>query len=329
MLPRMPFDYALTCVYRSILDVYRQSYWSWLTFESNWTSPGWVQNGTVTVTQGSNQVVFNGAASTAINAIGFVPSTVTQRQFRIGVGTIYNIWAWDGVNTATLDRNYQESSASGSAYTIFQCYYASPVQDFRSWASIRDMINYNDLWFNKDRSWGDLIDPQRTFYYIPTHVWFYQNDQNPNSATYGWPLFEIWGAPTYQLTYQLWGYRSGFTVSNGAEVPLVGPISSVDASINPRTALPQGIGEDVVMPKARQYAYGWAEANREKIDGRQNFLALKNGDEKEYLKQRAVYRKQDRALYDAFHTRFRRSRVFPGTEPTYNAISGVATPGAP
>lgn len=394
VIPRMPFDYASRCVQRSILDVYRKSYWSWLTFEANWTTPAWVQTGTVNVTQGSNTVQFDPLSATpAINAIGTQPSPVTKRQFRIGVGTIYNIWGWsapagtvdtsgtavtwvsgdtfnpdgsqDGLEiaiggtaytidtvssataltlttsagsqsgaafqvggVATLDRLYQESTATDSAYAILQCYYASPVQDFRGWASIRDMLNYNDLFFNKDRAWGDTIDPQRTFYYIPTNVWFFQNDLNPNSSTYGWPLFEIWGAPTYQLTYQLWGYRSGYKVTNGMEVPLVGPGCSLDSTSNPSASLPQGIGEDVVMAKARKYAYEWAEANRNKMEGGQNFVTLKRDSDVDYNKLFRDYRKQDRALYDAFHVHFRRSRAFPGVEPAYNAIAGVASPGA-
>src|SRR4051812_19394806 len=95
MLPKMPYDYAKTVVNRAVLDAYRQSAWSFLTFESNWTSPAWVQTGTVAVTQGSSIIQFDPLAATpAVNAIGLVPSPVTKRQFRIGIGTIYNIWTY-------------------------------------------------------------------------------------------------------------------------------------------------------------------------------------------------------------------------------------------
>lgn len=381
MCPKMPFDYAKTIVNRALLDAYRKSLWSFLTFEANWSSPEWIQTGTVSCTQGSNLIQFDlSSATPALSAVTFnQPSAITQRQFRIGVGTIYNIWTilfpsgtvstsgttvtavsgtdftagitgeWNGLaisinsvsyviasvasdgqsltltSTAgtqtdvayamgaivTLDRSYQEATVSASAYTIFQCYYVSPVQDFKAWASIRDMVNYNDLFFNKTRNWIDLQDPQRTFYYIPTHVVYYQNDMNPASSTYGWPMFELWGAPTYALTYQLYGYRQG--------MPLVSPTDTV----------PIGIGEDCVMAKARKYAYEWSESNREKVNGSGNFMGLKKDADVDFEILVRSYRHQDRSMIDAFHTKFRRSRAFPYAEPTYNAIAGVASPGAP
>jgi hypothetical protein len=382
VVPQMSIDYAYTVVNRALADVYRQSYWSFNTFEGNWTSPNWVQNGTVNVTQGSNLIYFDPLIATPVlSGIGFQPTPLTKRQFRIGVGTIYNIWgyasfsgtvnvigtavtwvsgsnfsaglpnAWNGLTIAiggnlftiasvnspiamtlnssagtltgaayqlsgivTLDRPYQEPSATGSAYTIFQCYYASPVKDFRGWAGdsgVRDMINYNDLYTNQNRSWIDRRDPQRTFYYIPTHVVYYQNDMNPASSTFGYPMFEIWGAPTYRITWQLWGYRNGQSL------------------VNPADTIPNNIGEDLVMARARQYAYKFAESTWDGKRGRPNYLALIQNDEAEYRRLRNDYRRQDRSLYDAFHVKFRLGRTFPNQDPTYNSISGVATPGAP
>src|ERR1700732_3189148 len=146
---KLPFDYAKKLVNRAWADVRRNSLWSFNMAEGNWTSPGLVNAGTVTVTQGLNTVVFSAAATTAINAVALgPPSLITQRQFRIGTGTIYNIWATDGGSpnvTLTLDRTYQEPSAAGSSYSIFQCYYAAPVQDWRAWLAIRDMVNFNWL----------------------------------------------------------------------------------------------------------------------------------------------------------------------------------------
>lgn len=380
IVPQMSIDYGFTCVNRALKDIYRQSLWSFNTFEGNWTSPNWIQNGAVNVTQGSNLIYFDPLIATpAINGIGLFPSPVTKRQFRIGVGTIYNIWqyqnnsgtvdvsgttvtwvsgsnfasgqggAWQNLtieingvmytvsavtsNTtltitqnagtqtavlyqlsgiATLDRPYQEPTATGSAYTIFQCYYASPVKDFRGWAGdsgVRDMVNYNDLYTNRTRSFIDQRDPQRTFYYIPTHVVYYQDDMNPLSATFGYPLFEIWGAPTYRITWQLWGYRNGQDL------------------VNPADTIPSNIGEDLVMARARQYAYKFAESTWDGKRGKPNYLALVNNDEAEYKRLRNDYRRQDRTLFDAFHVKFRRSRTFPNQDPTYNSISGVATPG--
>lgn len=402
MVPRMPYNYAETIVNRATLDAYRQNIWSFLTFESNWTSPGWINAGNVTVQQGNNVILFDPVTATpALNAVGMYPSPVTKRQFRTGgVGTIYNIWAYlvpaGTVNTSgttvtwvmgttfdvfgnqnvivgqpiiingitytvasvvnptsltttpspalgtqngvafstgaimTLDRPYQEPTVANQGYSIFQCYYVSPVPDFKGWAEIRDMVNYNYLFTNKTRAYFDQRDRQRTFYYIPTHVAFYQNDQNPNSSTYGWPMFEMWGAPTYQLTYQLYGYRKGFVIVNGVPTPVstssLGSGQPV-AMVNPSDDLPTALGEDCVMAKARYYAYEWAEANRIKGDRIGNFLQLKNGALVEYSRLYRDYRRDDRALTDAWRTKFRRSRDWPNREPSYNAIAGIASPG--
>jgi hypothetical protein len=406
-IPRLPFDYAEKIVNRATLDAYRQNLWSFLAFEGNWTSPAWIQTGTVSVTQGQNTVQFDPLAATpALNAITLnQPSAVTQRQFRIGVGTIYNIWqysapswtvntsvsgstyivtweagssdftgglagAWSGLLIAingvvytilsvpdtthmhltatagtqtgvaaqlgaivTLDRNYQEPTAVASGYSIFQCYYVSPVPDFKSWASeqIRDMTNYNVLYTNKTRGWVNERDPQRTFYYIPTHVIPYQNDMNPVSATYGWPMFEIWGAPTYVLTWQLYGYRKGFVLVNGVPAPVSTTSlasGAPQALVNPSDDLPTALGEDCVMAKARTSAYSWAEANRRPEDGRRNFIQLKKDDDALYARLWKDYRRDDRERVDAWHTKFRRSQAWPNREPSYNAIAGVASPGA-
>ena len=399
VVPRMPYDYARTVVNRAALDAYRQNLWSFLTFESNWTSPGWINSGSVSTIQGNNVVIFDPVTATpTLNAVGQNPSPITKRQFRTGgVGTIYNIWAYyqpaGTVNTSvsgnlvtwvsgskfdtsgilngqpilingttytistvtspislsltaspgnhsgvafstgaimTLDRPYQEPTVLNQGYSIFQCYYVSPVPDFKEWASVRDMVNYNHLFTNKTRAYIDQRDPQRTFYYIPTHVVFYQNDQNPNSSTYGWPMFEIWGAPTYQLTYQLYGYRKGFVLVNNVPTPIgassLGPGQPV-AMVNPSDDLPTALGEDCVMAKARYYAYEWAEANRVKGERIGNFLQLKNGALVEYANLYRSYRRDDRATTDAWHTKFRRSRDWPNREPSYNAIAGVASPG--
>lgn len=409
IIPRAPYDYCETIVNRATLDAYRQNLWSFLTFESNWTSPGWLQVGIVSVTQGQSTIQFDPLAATpSLNAITFnQPSPITKRQLRIGVGTIYNIWQYSApagtINTsssgntftwvsgstflpvltatnpagtslvglqvavagvsltiatvandglsgtfttspgnhsgaafqvgavALLDRNYQEVTAAASGYTVFQCYYVSPVPDFKAWASVRDMLNYNELYTNKTREWINLRDPQRTFYYIPTHVVYYQNDMNPVSATYGWPMFEMWGAPTYVLTWQLYGYRKGFTLVNGVPMPISTTSlasGAPQALVQPSDDLPTALGEDCVMAKARYYAYEWAEANRVKGDINRNFLQLKNGALTEYSRLYRDYRRDDRATSDAWHTRFRRSQAWPNRDPSYNAIAGVASPGA-
>lgn len=316
-VPKLPNDYAKTLVNRAWRDVRRQSLWSFLLFESNWTSPSLITGGTVSTTQGSPLVTFDPAVATpAINAIasgGNVPSPITARQFRIGVGTIYNIWAWNaGTGVATLDRPYQEPSAVGQSYMIFQCYYAAPMKDFWQWIRIRDMVNWNDLITTKQRTDIDMWDPQRTAYYIPTHVVPYIVDMNPDSPTYRYQLFEMWGVPQYVLTYQLYGLRKGADLVNQGDL------------------LPPQIGEDCVMALSRKYAYEFAEANKEterSIGSDYRFLMGEaNAD---YKKLFAEYRRQDRATVDNFRTKLERGWAYPNLYGWFSSIAGVASPGAP
>ena len=311
-VPKIPWDLAGTLVNRAWRDVRRKSLWSFLLAEANWTSPAIVNGGTVTVTQGANTVVFDATASALINAIGFTPSAVTQRQFRVGIGTIYNIWAWDGVNTATLDRTYQEASASGSAYAIYQCYYAAPVKDFETWITVRDMLNFNNLITTTERSVIDQRDPQRTIYYIPTHVVPYQQDQNPNSSTYTWPTFELWGQPNFVLTYQLYYVRRGVDLVNSTDT------------------LPPAVGEDVVLALARKYAYEWAEANKGDTprNAGSDFRFLIQDAKADYDRLFREYRKQDRALVDNFARTRRITWAFPNIWGQYSSVAGYASRGA-
>ena len=321
VVPNIPPDYAKTIVQRSFSDIQRKNLWSFLVFESNWTSPGIVNAGNVNVTQGNNQAVFNATAANAVGNIGLIPSSVTQRQFRVGVGTIYNIWAWDGNNTATLDRPYQEPTANNSSYQIYQCYYVSPVSDFWQWLTIRDMVNWNDLIVNKPRSFIDLKDPQRTIYYIPTHCVPYQTDRNPASQTFGYPMFELWGQPNFVLPYQLYGLRKSWTFSAAGD------------------NLPPQIGEDCVMSLSRYYAYQWAEANWKKEWGpKPNFAFLMKEEVSNNRRGQGTglfnrlygeYRMQDRATMDNYRALLRRVWSFPSLDGSYSSIAGVASPGSP
>jgi hypothetical protein len=313
-VPKIPIDYCKTLVNRAYQDIGRKSLWSYQLFEANWTSPGVVNAGTVTTVQGSNQVTFNATAITAINAIGLFPSSVTQRQFRVGISTIYNIWDWNSVSgVATLDRPFAEASAAATAYTILQCYYVSPVQDFKAWITIRDIQNFNDLELYKNREWLDAHDPQRMIVYLPTHAVYYQTNQNPASNTYRWAMWELWGQPQYQLTYQLYGIRRG--------APLV----------QDSDTLPLCLGEDCVQALAKSYAYEWAEGNKGDIPrgSGSDYRFLMAKAEKDYGRLYKEYRKDDREAVDNWWS-FRRPKGWPGNAwGFYNSIAGVANAGVP
>jgi len=313
-VPKLPRDAAYTFVQNGWRDVCRKNLWSFLFFDSNWTSPSPINGGTVTTIQGSNQVTFNAAAIAAINPQVFgPPSLIIQRQFRIGVGTIYSIWAYNPVTgVATLDRNYQEAGAVGASYVIVQYYFASPVPWFWQWLSIVDRLNFNPLGFHRNRAWLDERDPQRTLAlsYIPTEVVPYTLDMNPASPTYQRMLFELWGVPQYPLTWDLYGVSLGN--------PLV----------NPGDTLPPPIGEDCVIAVAKKYAYQWAEANKgdqpRSVGSDYKFLIGETMADFERLY--TDYRRIDWGICKAFNTRLRRRNTYP-LFPAYSSIAQTASPG--
>lgn len=314
--PKLAPDYSQTIVNRAWRDVRRQNLWSWLMFESNWTSPNIINAGTVATTQGVKTIVFNAAAATAINAQALGPPTpITQRQFRIGVGTIYNIWQWDNpTRTATLDRNYQEASAATASYQIFQCYYPSPIQDFWAWLDVRDIVNFNDLVYTRPRSYFDERDPQRLIGTFPSHVAGYQYDLNPASNTYQNMMFELaLGVPQYQLTWQLAMIRKGTDLVNDTDT------------------LPPAIGEDCVMSLARAYAYEWASANQgdNPRDQGPDFKFLIGNSKADYKRLFTEYRRQDREQVDNFFTKRKTRWTWSTSWGYFNSLSGSASPGAP
>jgi len=296
---------------RAWADIRRQNLWSFLLFDANWTSPAAIATGTVTTTQGSNTVTVSTAAAAAINAAATYPTPVTQRQFRMGVGTIYNVWGWDTVSTLTLDRPMQESSVTNGGYLLYQIYYPVPMQDFLVFFSVRDMVSNIPLRGNKTRAMLDETDPQRLTYYLPTDYVPYTQDNNPASPTYGWLMEELWGSPLSQLTYQLYGCRRG--------TPLA----------NPTDILPFAVGEDCVLALSRKYAYEWAEAN--KGDNPRNsgpdFRFLIGEAKGDYDRLFREYRRDDRERADSWF-QIHHLGLFGKGWGYYNTLAGVANPGA-
>lgn len=318
-IPKLDVDLAKKFIQRSFLDIQRKNLWSFQLFDANWTSPGIVNGGTVTTTQGLNTVTFDATASPLIAALGLLgpfPTPLIQRQFRIGIGTIYNIWAFDqgvtGLVTLTLDRPYAESSATGSSYQVYQCYYPSSYKDHYCWINVRDIINYNDLDVFTTRTEIDNRDPQRSIFYLPTKVVFYRNEPNTQSPNYRWPVWELWGQPQYQLTYQLSGIRRILFENDEDELPVA-------------------LGDDVVIANAKVKAYEWAEANKGDMprNAGSDFKFLMGAANAEYVNLYRGYRKDDRELVDNFF-RIRRHRSWlSNIDGFYNSIGNTASAGAP
>jgi len=319
-IPKLPYSLAQTFINRGWREIRRMNLWSFQLFEANWVSPAIVNAGTVTTTTGSDEVVFDATASAAIAPLALLgpfPTNLMQRQFRVGIGTFYNIFAISnpsGIVTLTLDRPYAEASGTGQAYAINQSYYPAPMQDFLTFLNVRDIVNYNNLDLLTTRQEVDFRDPQRSIFYIPSVCCFYMQNQNPASSTYGVPLFELWGVPTYVLTYQLSGIRKG--------TPLV----------NDSDELPPAVGEDCVIAKAKYYAYQWAEGNKGDMPRNQgsDFKFLMGSAEAEFKGLVKQYRKDDRETVDNWYDIRRKRYGWLNTwDGYYSAIGQTASPGAP
>ena len=319
-VPKIPFAFTKTLVNRAYKEVRRQFLWSFQLFESSWTTPPIVTAGTVTATTGLATITFDATAVAAINAsvIANPYSLATQRQFRIGVGGIYSIIQYDSVGGgATLDRIYGDlPTGPGQTYQLYQQLYAAPFKDFRTWLSVRNPQMFLDLILTTTRKEIDAQDPQRLWYGWPTDVVPYGIDQRGSgtanaSATLGFPLFELWGQPVNPFTYQCYGVRDG--------VDLVAPGDT----------LPTPIGEDLIMPKARWYAYEWAEANKDVAPRNTgpDFRYLMGQADAEFKRVLVQHRRRDMELVNNFYIdRGIKAQAYRSLSH-YNTLAGRAGPG--
>jgi hypothetical protein len=323
-VPKMPYSYTGTLINRAYRTIRERSLWSFLLFNGQWIAPPQYTGTSATTTQGSATVVLSAADATALAAL--LPtqpySLITQRQFRIASSGLYDIYNYQvntpsaGLTTLTLDRWWGEVSTTGSAFQIYQCYYVptvsnSPITDFKSWISVRDMADFRSLYTDRlSRRDLDMRDPQRTWYGIPTDVVPYAPDANPASPSYGALRFELWGAPTYNLNYQCYGTRRGTDLVNSTDT------------------IPAQLGEDCLLALARVYAYEWAEANKGAAPRNvgPDFKYLMGGAQKEYESLLRLYRMADREQVDNFFTTYRladNSDLYP----FYNSLGNSASPG--
>src|SRR5271157_4302040 len=125
-VPKLPFSYTLTLVNRAWRTIRERNLWSFLHFDGQWIAPPQYVGVSAVTTQGTNTVTIS--AQDITNLAALLPlqpySLITQRQFRIASGGLYNIRAYaPGTGVLTLDRLYGEATSSGSAFQIYQCYY--------------------------------------------------------------------------------------------------------------------------------------------------------------------------------------------------------------
>ncbi len=319
-VPKYSAGLAKTHLQNAWSDIRNMTGWSFQLFSGGFGTPGLTNAGSVTVTYGSDQVVGDAAASTAWAAASIPNSLLTQQQFRVNVGTIYNIIAFDGTSTLTLDRPYYDkSTGANQGYSIYQCYYPTPFQDFLTWESVVDVNNAIDLCANgakKFRDYADQFDPQRQIFSNPGCLIAYGTDQRGAgtvnaSATLGYRMYELYPQPQAQFAYQTWGTRQGADLVNLSDT------------------LPYPITEHIVKTLARVKAYEWLIVKLESERGSTGYVSSTSGIQfsmqaaaKEASVQLKALRMQDRDAVDMWYSVMSRVKGY-GYPVTFNPSMGA------
>jgi len=240
---------------RAYRDVRDSRKWSFLMRNGSVFVPSQITGGTVTVTQFSASVVGDATAAPFWVAVALPAApqpALTQRQFRVGGGPIYNIIAFDGVNTITLDRPYAEGSMAGQSYMIYLPYVPCPAPDFVKWLGIADPINdYRIRRRNlfKTRAEVDRRDPNRSAFSIPIWIASYDYTTLPNGQVV--PRNEWWPHPVQEIAYNV-GYQ------------VRGDLADSDP-------IPAQISDATIIARARFYCYSFqitqANVPKDQISG--------------------------------------------------------------
>ena len=318
-VPKISITFCPTLINRAYRDIREANLWSFLLYESSWITPPLISTGTMTANQGSSSVTFDANAIAAINAAQLTStySLITQRQLRSSAaGGIYNIIAYNPTTgAATLDRPYADQSfGAGLSYQLYQLYYAALYSDHLTYLTITNPSMFLSLDLTATRSTIDLTDPQRSWYEFPTKAvplgidYRGQGTATP-SATLNYPLYELWGQPVSPFTYQCYAIRRGVDL------------------VNPADTLPVQIPQELVLARAKYYAYEWAEANKD-LSPRSvgpDFKFLMGATMALYTKLLTLYRKQDKEFCDNWLTN-RSLNAVTANWGYYSTLSGTAGP---
>jgi hypothetical protein len=318
-VPKISITFCPTLINRAYKDIREANLWSFLLYESSWITPPLISTGTMTATQGSTAITFDANAVAAINTAQLLStySLITQRQLRSSAaGGIYSIISYNGgTGAAVLDRPYADQSfGAGLSYQLYQLYYPAPFIDHLTYLTITNPSMFLSLDLTATRSTIDLTDPQRSWYEFPTKAvplgidYRGQNTATP-SSTLGFPLYELWGQPVSPFTYQCYGLRRGTDL------------------VNPGDTLPYQIPQEMVLARAKYYAYEYAEATKDMSprSSGPDFKFLMAQTMVLYGKLLTLYRKQDKEYCDNWLTN-RSLNAVSANWGYYNTISGTAGP---
>lgn len=310
-VPKYSALLARTHIQNAWRDVRNMRGWSFQLFRGGFQTPGLVNQGTITVALGGTTVTPDATAKAVWLAISNPTSFITQRQFRVANGTIYNIIAMDNTSgVITIDRPYIDTTyGAGLGYLIYQCYYAVPYADFEAWEAILDVNNV--IWLNVDptRKGAEKInqaDPQRQIFAQPISVIPYETDQRVGSSTLGYMMYEMYPQPQAQYAYSTWGTQLG-------------------ADLGTNDSPPFPITEHLLKTLARVKAYEWSEANKDPQNPRgtgADYRFLMGAAQEEAKMQLKEIRSMDRDRVDMWYSQMTR-QVATGVVSTFNPSTGM------
>lgn len=317
-----------------IYDDEQQQMWSFqLRGDDNWLTPGLQfatggpflhSEGKIFVEPFSNEVRGDEEAAEAWRRKRFGRPFLTEMQIRSPFFSLYNIIHFDGVDTLTLDRPWMEPEPWGLAffpewidpddwhgwdrdrpqpYMIYQAYFPTPTKDFKRFFEIRDTMTAGiiDYWTYTQRDLT-IRDPQRIIFDLPAYAVFKEWDQRGvgtefESATIGFPLYELWPHPLTMMPYTFSSLRRGPMLEN------------------PGDTLPRPLTEDMLKWRTRQALYVFKEAQKGETVQRgsgADWRFLAEWAAAEYKAARNRVGKSDVAIVDLFFNRFHRAAADRG-----------------
>jgi len=317
-VPRLSALHAQQLINRSWARVRDSRLWSFhFVPDAQLFVPYGISMGSMSATFGSHQVIADAVASAALDAVALAnpplasPILGVGRQLRIGstngistpTGPNYNIVAWDGVNTLTIDRPYGEFSVSRAPYQVLKCYYAPPAPppfldltpDLR-YVRYHVITNRNSGYaiFGPNLYWNqaqlNAIDPQRGG----------QGDAyivaNYGRNKLGQPVVELYPNPVQFTTYYATYWTRWPDLSAQQDLP----------------QMPYEL-PDTVMAQAKALASDWAVANVNTFPeiGQTNWIAYRQTQQLEYRNGILNCFKQDDEMFPLIPFRQGQGFMFP------------------
>lgn len=264
-IPGLPMLFARNYVNQAIDEVSRDKLWSWNVNEGIIIAPQIITTGSVTVTNFSPTITFDATAMVALNAVALANPPLTERQFRVGGGPLYNIVAYDtGTGEATLDRIYLANTAASQEYQIYKCYYGppsmdgvTPTTDFLRYLTINDPINgyvisgkrlsmTRETLNRRDPMRGSQGQPYYTATYRPTPNQMAADGSIPRGLNQGIMQYEWWPHPVFGQAYIVQYERQNL-------------------SLGFSDYLPNQCPPNLIRYKAQEFAIRWAQQNAGRI----------------------------------------------------------------